>query len=151
MRAGLALTCVALAALAAVPGYAGTPERDQAWDALIAEAKKHGGEETRYKTSVSYVFRKSDGEYVTLTQMLDSPTRAVCLLSKDQNLTLCGNWDTGKLRYGARLGAFAPWSYSDTSFNEQKGGVLGSLLSGLGDIISLDGRHTKRGTWTTRN
>jgi hypothetical protein len=121
--------CVALATLAAGPAFAGTPERDKTWDLLIAEARKHGGEETQYKTSVSYVFRKSDGEFVTFTKMLDSPTRAVCVLSKDQIVTVCGNWDTGKLRYGWRADADAPWSYGDTPPHGQEQGVFGGLRS----------------------
>ena len=134
---------VALAMLVAAPAHAGTPERDEAWDALIAEAKKHGGQETQYKTSVSYVFRKSDGQYVTFTRMLDSPTRAVCVLSKEQTVTVCGNWDTGKLRYGWRADANSAWTYGDTPPSEQKG-FFGSLLARLGDIIGGGMKISKR-------
>lgn len=93
---------------------AGTPERDKDWDLLIAEAKKHGGSETTYKTSTSYVFQKPDGRTVTFTRMLDTGVRAVCVLSKDQNVTVCGNWDSGQLRYGWRADSGSEWSYSDT-------------------------------------
>ena len=140
------LVCVALATLIAGPALAGTPERDKAWDALVSEAKKHGGEETQYKNSVSYVFRKSDGEILTLTRMLDSPTRAVCVLTKDQTLTVCGNWDTGKLRYGVRPDGDSPWSYSDTPPAEQQSSGFGAVLSKLGDIMSMGMKYSKRAT-----
>lgn len=138
------LISAALATLIAGPALAATPERDQAWDSLISEAKKHGGEETQYKTSVSYVFRNPDGEYVTFTRMLDSSTRAVCVLTKDQTLTVCGNWDTSKLRYGWRANADWPWTYSDTPPSEQKSSGFGSLLMKLGDIMSLGMKTSKR-------
>lgn len=67
----------ALALMAAEFAFAETPERDKAWDLLIAEAKKHGGEETQYKTSTSYVFQRPDGLYVTFTRMLDNRTRGL--------------------------------------------------------------------------
>jgi len=138
--------CVALAALAAGSALAGTPERDQDWDALIAEAKKHGGEETQYQNSVSYVFfRKSDGEWVTFTRMLDSPTRAVCVLSKPQTLTVCGNWDTGKLRYGLRSDANSQWSYSDDPPAEETRNVLPAILGKLAEIMNGGKKSSKRG------
>lgn len=141
-KAALLLAGAALAQLAVAQAAAGTPERDRAWDALIAEAKKHGGEEIQYKTSVSYVFRKNDGEYVTFTKMLDSPTRAVCVLSKDQTVTVCGNWDTGKLRYGVRADANAAWTYSDTPPPAAEKSPFASLLASFGDIIGA-GLKTK--------
>jgi hypothetical protein len=131
------LVYVALAQLAASSALAASSERDRVWDQLIAEAKKHGGEETQYKTSVSYVFRKPEGEFVTFTKMLDSPTRAVCLLSKDQTVTVCENWDTEKLRYGWRGDANSPWSYGDDPPNGEKKSGFASLLAQFGDIIGM--------------
>jgi hypothetical protein len=134
------LVCCALALMAAEFAFAGTPERDQAWDLLIAEAKKHGGGETQYKTSTSYVFQRPDGSFVTFTRMLDKGTRAVCVISQDQNVTICGNWETGKLLYGWRADAGSSWTYSDTppdtTAAEEKG-PLASLLASLGDLIEM--------------
>jgi hypothetical protein len=141
------LLSVALATLiAGGSALAGTPERDKAWEALIAEAKKHGGEETQYKTSVSYVFHKSDGEFVTFTRMLDSPTRAVCVMSKDQSVIVCGNWDTGKLKYGLRPDAHSSWTYSDEPPGAETSFGFGDLLAKLGDIMSMGTKYSKSRT-----
>lgn len=129
--------------LAAGSALAGTPDRDKAWDQLIADAKKHGGQETQYKTSVSYVFQKPEGEYVTFTKMLDSPLRAVCVMSKDQTITTCGNWDTGKLRYGWRKDVDLPWAYSDDPPGFEKKSAFGSLLAQFGDIFRMGMKAAK--------
>ncbi len=138
--------CCVLALMASELAFAGTPERDKAWDLLIAEAKKHGGEETQYKTSTSYVFHNPDGLSVTFTRMLDNGTRAVCVMSKDQNAIVCGNWDTRALKYGWRADAASPWTYSDTppdkTSAEQKG-PFASLLASLGDVIGMGMKGTK--------
>ncbi len=134
------LVSSALMLIASELAFAGTPERDRAWDMLIAEAKKHGGEETQYKSSASYVFQRPDGSSVTFTRMLDNGTRAVCVISKDQNSTVCGNWDSGKLRYGQRADAGSPWTYSDTPPKAPDAGDKGpfaSLSASLGDVIGM--------------
>jgi hypothetical protein len=135
------LVSCTLALMAAEAAFAETPERDKAWDLLIAEAKKHGGEETQYKTSTSYVFQRPDGLYVTFTRMLDSPTRAVCVISKDQNATVCGNWDTGKLKYGSRADAASAWTYSDSApeaASAEEENPFASLLASLANVIEMD-------------
>jgi hypothetical protein len=140
------LICCALALMAAEFAFAGTPERDKAWDLLIAEAKKHGGGETQYKTSTSFVFQRSDGSFVTFTWMPDNGTHAVCVISKDQNVTICGNWDTSKLKYGWRADAGSPWTYSDTppdKTSAEEKGWFASLLASLGDVIGMGMKDTK--------
>ena len=85
--------------------------------------------------------------YVTFTRMLDNGTRAVCVMSKDQNATICGNWDTRKLKYGWRADAGSPWTYSDTlpdKTSAEEKGPLASLLASLGDIIGMGMKSDKR-------
>ncbi len=142
------LVFCALMLIASELAFAGTPERDKAWDMLIAEAKKHGGGETQYKSSTSYVFQRPDGLFVTFTKMLDNGTRAVCVIAKDQNSTVCGNWDSGELRYCQRADAGSPWTYSDTppkAPDAQKKGPFASLLASLGDIIGMGMRIRSSG------
>ena len=151
MRGGLAMPelctgpsarrplAVAFALLVVLPATAGTPERDKAWDALIAQAKKRGGAETPINNSISYVFQRPDGAYVSFTWMTDSPVRAVCVISKDQNLNVCGNWDTGKIAYGWRADANSPWTHSDNPPPKDAAtspkGPMDSLKSIFDDIL----------------
>jgi len=123
----------ALAIMAVNPALA-TPERDRIWDSLIAEAQKRGGSETRLDKSTSYVFQRPDGEYVTFTHALTNGVRAVCVISKDQNIVVCDDWDTGKLTYGWRADAQSPWTHSDKPPEgatpiDQLFGFLGNVLS----------------------
>ncbi len=105
---------VMLALIVAGSASAGTPERDKDWNGLIAEARKHGGAATEYKDSISYVFTTKDGSFVTLTSLNDKRARAVCLLSRELTMQVCGNWDTGKLQYAWRANAASQWTFSDT-------------------------------------
>ncbi len=128
-----------LAALVATAAVAGTPEKDKAWDALIAEAKKHGGVETKLDQSASYVFQQRDGTFVTFTRTFKGGKRAACLIAKDQNATACFDWDSGKVTYGGRADAASPWvnrPAPDEADKEQPG-MLASLLSGFGNILGM--------------
>jgi len=140
--------CCALAIMAARPAVA-TPERDRAWDALIAEAQKHGGQETRLDKSASYVFQRPDGSFVTFTRVFESGARAVCLITKDQNLSVCGDWETGKIRYGWRADAASPWTQSDTPppANADQPSPVDMLLSFLGKVIGTGTRSSAGGYW----
>ena len=83
--------------------------------------------------------------FVTFTRMLDNRARAVCVMSKDQNATVCGNWDTHKFRYGWRADAASPWTYSDTppdKTSAKEKGPFASLLSALGGVFSAGTKAT---------
>lgn len=130
--------CCALALMAADSAHA-TPERDRIWDSLIAEAQKHGGSETRLDKSTSYVFQRPDGSYLTFTRSFANGVRAVCLISQDQTLTVCDDWDTGKIRYGWRADATSPWTQSDTppsAPSADETTPIARLLAFLADVIS---------------
>jgi hypothetical protein len=115
-----------------------SPERDQVWDSLIAEAQKRGGLETRLDKSTSYVFQRPDGAYVTFTHASTNGVRAVCLISKSQNLAVCDDWDTGKLAYGWRADAASPWTHSDKppAPSADEATPIAKLLGFLGDVLS---------------
>ena len=130
--------CCVLAITAANSALA-TPERDRAWDALIAEAQKHGGQEMRLDKSASYVFQRPDGSFLTFTRLFDKQTRSVCLIAKDQNLTVCGDWETGKISYGWHADATRTWTHSDTS-------PVDMLLSFLGKVLAT-GAERSGGYW----
>ena len=124
-------------AFAAGSAFAQTPDRGAAWQALIAEAKKHGGVETKLDLSASYVFQAPTGFYVTLTRSLDDIKHAICVISKDLNFKTCGDWELGKITYSQRAGADAPWITSDKPPGlEQDGekGPLARLLSTFADL-----------------
>jgi hypothetical protein len=133
----LPLSVGLLASLAC--GIAGTPERDKAWDALIAEAKKHGGVETKLDQSASYVFKRPDGSFITFTHLLKGDKRAACLVAKEQNATVCIDWDSGKTTYGGRKDAASPWvnRAAPDEADVEKPGLLQSLLSGFGSILGM--------------
>ena len=148
--------CCALAIMAANSALA-TPERDRIWDSLIAEARKHGGSETRLDKSTSYVFQRPDGSYVTFTHCFTNGVRAVCLISKDQNLVVCDDWDTRKITYGWRADAASPWTHSDSpppadSVAQQT--PVDMLLNFLGQVLTTGsqsagtyGRERAGGYW----
>ncbi len=132
--------------LAAGLAFAGTPDRDAAWAALIAEAKKHGGVETILGSTGSYVFQRPDGLYVMFTRTLDSRTHAVCVLAMAQNFITCEDWDSGKITYGQRPDANSPWKYSDKPPGEEgaaQKGPVASLLSTLADILGSAKRRVR--------
>ncbi len=128
-------TIVAVTALTLSVAHAGAPDKDKAWDALIDEVKKHGGVETTLDRSASYVFQRPDGSYVTFTRLLAVAKRSVCLISKDQNASVCVDWDSGKTSYGDRADAATPWrihegpSVEETAANQP--GPLDNLFSWL--------------------
>jgi hypothetical protein len=127
----------ALAIIAANSALA-TSERDRIWDSLIAEAQKRGGSETRLDKSTSYVFQRPDGEYVTFTHALTNGVRAVCVISKDQNIVVCDDWDTGKLTYGWRADAESPWTHSDKppAPTADEATPIAKLFGFLGNVLS---------------
>jgi hypothetical protein len=134
----------ACVAFIAAPVLAGTPGRDKAWEAAIAQAKAHGGVETRLDRSVSYVFRRPDGSYLSLTRLLQTDKgRSVCLIAKDENATACVDWDTGKLRLGSRADAATPWSVRSfeflDAFEKAQPGFAEQLLSSLQDLVLRGG------------
>jgi hypothetical protein len=131
-------------ALIAAPVLAGTPERDKAWDAAVAQAKAHGGVETRLDRSVSYVFRRPDGSFLSLTRPLDADKgRSVCLIATDENATACVDWDTGELKLGSRADAATPWSVrsfqSLDAFEKAQPGFAEQLLSSLEELVLRGG------------
>ena len=135
----------AVAALTVHSAFAATPKRDKDWEALIAEAKQHGGVETVLDKSASWVFQRPDGVYVTFTRVLKNSKRSVCLIAKNQNATVCVDWDSGKTSYGLRADAATPWTIHDASSVDEVAAVaprpLQSLFSALQSILS----QTKRG------
>ena len=129
--------CCALALMAANSALA-TPERDRAWNLLIAEAQKRGGSETQLDKSTSYVFQRPDGSYVTFTHALTNGVRAICVISKDQDLAVCGDWDTEKLAYSWRADAASPWTHSDKppAPIADEATPIAELFGFLGDVLS---------------
>lgn len=122
--------------LVAAPAFAGTPERDKAWDALVAAAKAHGGAETKLDRSASFVFQRPDGSYLSFTRLLQTDKgRSVCLIAKDENATACVDWDTGKLTLGSRADPATPWSFRSAAsldaFEAEQPGFLQKLLSSI--------------------
>ena len=148
-RSRLSRPTLAAAALlfALAPGaaFAASAERDKAWNALVAEARKRGGEPTVYKDSQSYVFQRPDGAYLTLTSIAEKGVRAVCVISKDQNVRVCGNWDNGVLGFGWRADANSEWVHSDKPPEEDKG-VFATLMEKLAGIMEM-GHKTRYWPW----
>ena len=136
-RRVLPWTCVAF--LAARFAFAGSPERDKAWEALIVQAKAHGGVETKLDQSASYVFQRPDESFVTFTHMLKGDTRAACLVSKDQNATVCVDWDSGKTTYGERKDVASPWitraGPPASEADKNQPGMLESLMSTFNNFL----------------
>jgi len=152
MRKGL-LILVAIAALDIGSAFAGTPDKDKRWDALIAQAKAPGGVETVLDDSASYVFQAPDGSFVTFTRLLDGSKRAVCALTKDQNATFCVDWDTGKTTFGERADLASPWKFSDAPPIEEAGanqqGPFQTLMSVFFNIIGGFGGGVHHGGFRT--
>ena len=139
--------------------FAGTAERDQGWDKLIAEAQAHGGVETKLDKSASYVFQRPDGSYVSFTRLLATDKgRSVCLIAKDQNATACVDWTTGKLTLGNRADPATPWKFrsiaSLDAFEAEQPGFFEKLLSAIKGLAS-PARRSRRtsagGYWGYRN
>ena len=158
MRSFRILGGFAAAMLASAAAPAQTPNRDQAWDALVAEAKSHGGVETRLDRSASYVFQRPDGIYVTLTRALKGGKRDVCLVAKDENATLCVDWDSGKTTWGRRRDAASPWTLREAASIEEVAaaapGPLDGLSSILGSMFSRSGGRrgpSQGGYWRVQN
>jgi hypothetical protein len=130
-------------AMMAVNSALATPERDRSWDSLIAEAQRRGGSETRLDKSTSYVFQRPDGEYVTFTHALTNGVRAVCVISKDQNVVVCADWDTGKLTYGWRADALSLWTHSDKppDPNADQATPIDQLFGFLGNVLTWGASH----------
>ena len=123
----------AIPAFSAAPARAGTPEKNKTWDALIAEAQKRGGAETKLDKTASFVFQQEDGAFVTFTRALANEKRFVCLVAKDSKASVCVDWDTEKTYYGERADAASPWkSREGPSLDEveaSKPGPLAKLMS----------------------
>ena len=79
--------------------------------------------------------------------------RAVCLVTKDQNIVVCGDWDTGKLRYGWRADAATAWTQSDNPPSADQATPIDMLLGFLGKVLSEGGESTRgssmHGYWRT--
>jgi hypothetical protein len=140
------LILLAIAALGIGSAFAGTPDKDKRWDALIAQAKAHGGVETVLDRSASYVFQAPDGSFVTLTRVLEGSKRAVCLIAKDQKASVCVDWDTGETTFGQRADIASPWKTRDAPPIEEiwanQPGPFQTLMSVFTDIIGgLGGGH----------
>jgi hypothetical protein len=104
--ATLAISCLLAPALA-------TPEKDAAWDKLIADAVKRGGVETIMVKTASYVFAGPNGLNVTFARTLDNKVRAICAMYLNANVNVCMKWDTEKMNYATRASENAPWVVSD--------------------------------------
>jgi hypothetical protein len=143
------LILVAIAALGVGSALAGAPDKDKRWDALIAQAKSHGGVETALDRSASYVFQAPNGSFVTLTRVLKGSKRAVCLIAKDQNKSVCVDWDTGETTFGERADAASPWKTLAAPPLEEawasRPGPFQTLMSGFLDIIGTFGSGVRPG------
>ena len=133
-------TVCALCVLAGQPAVSAETDRNRAWDALLAAAKARGAQETRLDRSASFVFRRQDGSYVTLTRMFDGAKgRSVCLISKSEMATSCVDWDNGKLRLGKRNDARSPWAFFDfdslEALEAAKPSVLEKIVSKVGAAL----------------
>lgn len=149
-RLGIGAALAILMAGGTASVRAGTPERDKAWNALIAEAKAHGGAETKLDRSTSYVFKRQDGSYLSFTRLLATDKgRSVCLIAKDENATACVDWDTGKLTLGSRADPATPWSFRGfellDAFEAQQPGLVQQLFSSIERIFMSGGRSRRSG------
>jgi hypothetical protein len=137
------LILLAIAALGIGSAFAGTPDKDRRWDALIAQAKAHGGVETVLDRSASYVFQAQDGSFVTLTRVLQGSKRAVCLIAKDQKASVCVDWDTGETTFGERADSASPWKTRNAPPIEEawakQPGPFQTLMSVFLDVIGMFG------------
>jgi hypothetical protein len=150
------LILLAVAAFGAASAFAAQPDKDKRWDALIAQAKAHGGSETVLDRSASYVFQARDGSFVTLTRVLGGSKRAVCLIAKDQMKSMCVDWDTGETTFGERAGAASPWKTRNAPPSEEvwanQPGPFQTLMSGFLNVIGGLGAGMRHGGFhTSRN
>lgn len=150
------LSCIVTPAISVA--QAGTPERDKAWDALVAAAETHGGTETKLDRSASFVFQRPDGSYLTFTRLLLSDKgRSVCLIAKDENATACVDWESGKLTLGSRADPATPWTFrslaSLDAFEAEKPGVVQQLFSSIQSLVANVGHPgaSHGGYWRNRN
>ena len=135
-RAGLASIGVCAASIA----LAGTPEKDQRWSALIAQAQKRGGVETKLDRTASYVFQQQDGAFITFTRALANDKRFVCLVASDSKASVCVDWDTGKTTYGSRADVASPWINRDgPTLDDLEASQPGPLQRLLSFVTSLGG------------
>jgi hypothetical protein len=130
------------------PAIGGTAERNNAWDALIEEAKAHGGVETKLDKSASYVFQRPDGSYLSFTRLLATDKgRSVCLIANDENATACVDWDSGKLTLGSRADPATPWKFRSVAsldaFEAEQPGVFENLLSSI-NRFATSGKGSRR-------
>jgi hypothetical protein len=144
---------IAIAAIGVGSAFAAAPDKDKRWDALIAQAKAKGGAETVLDRSASYVFQAPDGSFVTLTRVLGGSKRAVCLIAKDQNKSMCVNWDTGETTFGERADTASPWKTRDAAPTEEisanQPGPFQTLMSGFLNIIDMLGGGMRHGSFRT--
>jgi hypothetical protein len=130
----------------AIPAAAETadpPARDaKSWAALMEEARKHGGSETRLDKSSSYVFQQQDGNFLTLTEWRAPLKRFVCVIAKDQKSTVCVNWETGRTTYGERADDASPWKtraatpLEETQATTPAGGLLQKMADYWGETFA---------------
>ena len=124
------------AGVAATPA---APHRDaKSWGMLIAEAKKHGGTETKLDKSTSYVFQQQDGGFLTLTEWRTPLKRFVCGIASNQKSTVCVRWETGQTIYGERADDASTWkNYVDKppEPTKEKSPIKG-ILEGVGEFVS---------------
>ena len=142
-----------IAFLVAAPAAGATPDAPphdaNSWALLIAEAKKHGGAETRLDKSSSYVFQQQDGNFLTLTEWRAPPKRFVCVIAKDQKATVCVNWETGRTTYGERADAASPWKTHEATALEETGETtpqaqfLGKIGEFFGAALGVKSRSVK--------
>ena len=143
------LVLLAITAFYGGSAFAAQADKDKLWDALIAQAKAHGGAETVLDRSASYVFQARDGSFVTLTRVLGGSKRAVCLIAKDEMKSMCVNWDTGETTFGERAGAGSPWKTRNAPPIEEawanEPGPFQTLMSGFLNVIGALGGGMRHG------
>ncbi len=125
--------CVLHAATAAHAGSL----KDAKWNALIAEAVKHGGVETISGNTGSYVFSRPDGMDMTFTRSLDNKIRLICIAYMSKNINVCMNWNDEKVTYSTRASETAPWVISSTRQPRQRGiRIRGSTGRGYSNLAA---------------
>jgi hypothetical protein len=143
------LILLAVAAFGAGSAFAAQSDKDKRWDALIAQAKAHGGSETVLDRSASCVFQARDGSFVTLTRILGGSKRAVCLIAKDEMKSMCVDWDSGATTFGERPGAASPWKTRNAPPGEDvwanQPGPFQTLMSDFLNLIVEVGAGMDRG------
>jgi hypothetical protein len=154
-----AQTGSAIALLVSVPAFAAAVDKSKAWDSLIEQAKVHGGVETKLDKSVSYVFQRTDGSYMSFTRLLaGAKDRSVCLIAEDENATVCVDWGTGKLTLGNRADPATPWKFrsitSLDAFEAAQPGFFDKFLLTIEHLATGSGRSRRSssgGYWRYRD